>query len=322
MNRSPRCRWTALLAATALLAGACGDGGGTAAPSPSANSPTDHRPAANAAVASFDLAVADDARFLVGLFTADREVILGGEAELTFFYLGDGSQQEEVATTTATFLPVPGKEPAEPLAQPTVVAPADGAGVYQARVDLDRAGLWGVAVRADVAELGPVETTTQFEVAEEPRVVTVGEPAPETTSPLVGDPDVAPVAIDSRAQGEGEVPDPELHDATVADAVAAGRPAVVVISTPTYCVSQFCGPITETVQSLAAEYDDVAEFIHIEVWKDFEAGELNEAAAAWIQTERGGNEPWTFLVGSDGRVQARWDNVLDLEALRAELDQR
>jgi peroxiredoxin len=96
---------------------------------------------------------------------------------------------------------------------------------------------------------------------------------------------------------------------------------VVVVSTPTYCVSQFCGPITETVEGLADEYGDVAEFVHLEVWEDFNENVLNDAAAAWIQTESGGGEPWTFLVGADGRIAARWDNVLDADELRDLLEE-
>jgi hypothetical protein len=55
------------------------------------------------------------------------------------------------------------------------------------------------------------------------------------------------------------------------------------------------------------------------VWRDFEARELNEAAAEWIQTEAGGNEPWVFLVDGDGIVQGRWDNVVDVEDLERRL---
>jgi hypothetical protein len=106
----------------------------------------------------------------------------------------------------------------------------------------------------------------------------------------------------------------------LADAVDAGTPAVIVIATPVYCVSRFCGPLTDVIAELAHEYQDAAEFIHIEVWQDFNEQQLNEAAAAWIQTDIGGNEPWVFLVDGDGVVQARWDNVLDVAELRTALD--
>ena len=81
-----------------------------------------------------------------------------------------------------------------------------------------------------------------------------------------------PQAIDSRARGGEPIPDPELHTTSIADAIAAGHPALVVFSTPVYCVSRFCGPVTDLVAELAAEYGDRADFIHVEIYRDFEAG--------------------------------------------------
>lgn len=292
------------------------DGPGTSAWEPTATQ-------LNVAPASFDLAVGDDQRFLAGLFASDRNLILGGEVEMQFLHLGEDQATAApgpVATTTGTFLPVPGKEPSQPLDAPTVIAPADASGVYESTVDLDRPGIWEVRVSLQLDDGQRLQGTGTFMVAEEPQVPTVGDPAPAVDN-LTVESEAPPVAIDSRAQGDDdEVPDPQLHDTTVATALERGRPVVVVVSTPTYCVSQFCGPITETVESLADRHGDVAEFVHLEVWRDFDAGELNDAAAAWIQTERGGNEPWVFLVGADGTIQARWDNVLDEAQLVETLD--
>src|SRR3546814_4517134 len=81
---------------------------------------------------------------------------------------------------------------------------------------------------------------------------------------------------------DGSGPDPELHQLTVADAVATGRLTMVVVSTPVFCVSRFCGPITDSVQELAAPYGDRANFVHIEVWRDFERNKLNRGAAERI----------------------------------------
>ena len=319
-------RWLhlALLATLVVAAAACNGGGSDSATN---DAPTSAAAPAgtqlNVATASFDLAVGDDRRFLAGLFDSNRNVVLGGEVEMQFLHLGDvddAATPEPVATTTGTFLPVPGKEPAQPLQEPTVVAPADASGVYETTVDLDRPGVWEVRVSLQLDDGQQLEGTSTFVVAEKPLVPAVGDPAPAVDNFTV-DSEGPTVAIDSRAQGEGgEVPDPQLHDTTVVAALGEGRPMVVVVSTPTYCVSQFCGPITETVEELAERYGDVAEFGHLEVWRDFDAGELNDAAAAWIQTEQGGNEPWVFLVGADGTIQARWDNVLDEAELVEALD--
>jgi hypothetical protein len=79
---------------------------------------------------------------------------------------------------------------------------------------------------------------------------------------------------------------------------------MVVISTPTFCVSRFCGPITDSVLDLAKEYGDDIDFVNLEVWQDFEANLLNPAAAVWIAPtpETDGGEPWVFVVDSEGVI--------------------
>ncbi|MGH2659870.1 MAG: hypothetical protein ACRDHS_09450, partial [Actinomycetota bacterium] len=66
------------------------------------------------------------------------------------------------------------------------------------------------------------------------------------------------------------------------------------------------------------DYGDRARFIHIEVWRDFEASELDPAAREWIARGGDAREPWVFLIGADGKVAARWDNV----ATRPEIEPR
>jgi hypothetical protein len=136
-----------------------------------------------------------------------------------------------------------------------------------------------------------------------------GEPAIRSENPAIGSPGVPPQAIDSRASEANPVPDPELHATTVAQALAERRPVLLVISTPTFCVSRFCGPVTDMVAGLAKDYGNQARFIHIEVWRNFEAQELNPSAREWIARGENANEPWVFLIGADGKIAARWDNV-------------
>lgn len=307
------------------LALVTGCGGGTdqgSAPSLSVSDPD----GLQAAVASFDLSVGSDRRFLVGLFAADRQVVAHGEVELAFRFLGGrdeaGSAQPQPGPRArARFLALPGTEQPEPLpAAPTLVSGAGVRGVYAATVDLDRAGFWEVDVAATVD--GQESTaTTAFEVLADSQISQPGEPAPASENHTVDSPPEVPrAAIDSRF-AVGGVVEPTLHRTTVAGALAAGRPVVVVISTPVYCRSQFCGPVTELVEDLAAQYGDRAEFVHLEVWRDFEAQEVNAAAAEWILADGApGNEPWVFLVGADGVIDARYDNVVDEADLRARLD--
>lgn len=277
----------------------------------------------NVSFASFDVAVGQDQRILAGLRSPEAAVVAFGEVEFALAFLGD-APPEQVAveqTATARFLPVPGAGPqpvgTEEHPRPLVGEP--GVGLYAATVDLDRPGRWALQVTADLGDGRTMQGATTFTVLDAPLVPTVGDPAPRTPNLTIADVEAgsAPAtAVDSRAgAADGEIPDRHLHDTSIVDALDAGERIVVAVTTPVYCVSQFCGPLTNVIADLARAHQDTARFIHIEVWQDFENAQLTDAAAAWIQTEIGGNEPWVFVVDEHGIIEARWDNVLDVEAL-------
>ncbi len=275
--------------------------------------------------ASFDVAVGDDQRLLVGLFTPERQLVAHGEVELGLAYLGDdGEAQAPIEQTApARFVSVPGTTPGDTTEQPSLVEDT-GTGVYAATVDLDRPGLWGVRIVGELEDGTPISGNRVLQVLEEHLVPAPGDEAPQVDNHTLADVeagDVEAIAVDSRAQGPNdEVAHPQLHRTTVAEAIGAGRPVVVAIATPVYCATRFCGPLTDVVAELATTYDDRAEFVHIEVWEDFDEQRLNDAAAAFIQTESGGNEPWVFLIDADGRIADRWDNILDLDELTDALE--
>ena len=283
-----------------------------------------------AAVASYDIVANRPGRFLVGLYTADQSRTLAyGTVTFAFTYLGDREESApvnppEFGPIEASFLPIPGQDlPAATASNPPeLVSGSEATGVYAAaEVGFDRPGFWEVVVTADVE--GTTQTTTgAFEVLADSDIPAVGEPALNTSQPLAGDSDVNPKAIDSRAGEDTPVPDPQLHDITVADALTTGRPIMIVVSTPTFCVSRFCGPITDSVQELADRYGDQMRFIHLEVWQDFAANKLNPSAAEWIapNPEREGGEPWVFVIDADGIIVQRFDNVASESELEAAVE--
>lgn len=299
-----------------LMLAACGSG------SPDAGAPTAAEGDQLAPqIASYDLAVGSQ-RFMVGLLSRDTELVGGGEVTFKFAYLGTREEEtsgEVVAEATASYLAIPaeGGEPDPEIPdQPTILSGTRGNGVYATDASFDRAGYWGVLVEADVEGRGTWTGRSTFEVFDRHRFPWVGEEAPRSENLTMASGDAPRSAIDSRARGGAEVPDPELHQLTVAESIASGKPTLLVVSTPTYCVSRFCGPITNMIQRLAGEYSDRVNFIHTEVWRDFEAREVNRAAADWVLRDDSILEPWVFLIGADGKIAARWDNV----ATRAEIE--
>lgn len=270
-----------------------------------------------AAVASYDVVADRPGRFIVGVYSADQSRALAyGTVSFTFSHLGTGEEDAgafapAIGPVDAIFLSIPGQDLDLDTAGPTLVGGSEATGVYGAYdVEFSQAGFWEVAVTAEVD--GRVqETTGAFEVLADSAIPAVGEKAPLTRQPLAGETGVDPKTIDSRASADRPIPDPVLHDVTIADAIAAGRPVMVVVSTPTFCVSRFCGPITDSVQELDARFSEDIEFIHLEVWEDFQANKLNPAASEWIAPtpETDGGEPWVFMIDADGVIVARFDNV-------------
>lgn len=330
MTRGSTRPFVALVAAIAVTvtAAACGTGNGEGAGDGSAMTTTSEV-GTEVVVhpASYDLVAGEEQRFIAGVSFADGNLLAFGTVDLEFFYLGTRSAPLDPprpgAETTASFLPIPGSDtPAEDGDGPRRVEPADARGVYGAEdVRFDDAGFWRVVLTAAV-DGETVVAEAAFGVNAEHQTPAPGDPAPDVEQPIAGTPGVDPTAIDSRAR-DGEVPDPDLHDTTVPDALAAGMPVMVVVATPVYCVSQFCGPITDAVGELQDTYGDRAAFVHIEVWEDFEAKKVNAAARAWMSkdpTSQNLTEPWVFLVGADGVITHRWDNVATVAEMTAALE--
>jgi hypothetical protein len=267
-----------------------------------------------AQVVSYDLSVGTPARLLIGLGTGRNLYISGGTVDVSLSFLGEEEatgRPQRVGEETASFLPLPGSEGPFP-GTPTAAPASSARGVYVVEdLTFDRPGFYEATVTAEL-EGGARTGTSAFQVYPEPRYPAVGDRAPRTenlTMDSVRAEEAPPEAVDSRAVTGGRIPDPDLHDATIADAIRAGRPALVVLATPVYCVSRFCGPVTDVVEDLEKEYGDRAEFVHVEIWRDFQGQVINRAAAEWLLREGELLEPWVYLIGADGRIEARWDNV-------------
>jgi len=264
-------------------------------------------------VASYDLATGPPARFIVGLVTADQRLIGYGSVDLRFSYVGTKENTANPSpfgpVVKASYLPIHGSVEPDPMpATPEIVAASDTRGLYAARTSFDKAGFWEVEATTSVDGRSR-SGKAAFAVNPTHAVPAVGDQALPTETLTLTTPDVPRPAIDSRA-GSGDIPDPHLHRTTIAAALAAQRPVVAVFATPVYCTSRFCGPVTDLVDELAHQYADRADFVHVEIWRDFQAKTVNKSAADWVYRGEQLNEPWVFVIGADGRITARFDNVV------------
>jgi hypothetical protein len=185
----------------------------------------------------------------------------------------------------------------------------DFRGVYVVdQVTFDVPGIWVAefdAIRNGAPGSGAIGVNlASFDVHAQSTAPGIGERVPATQNLTIND---APFsALSSRA-----VESDELHNASVAQALAAGEPFVVLFSSPQFCVSAMCGPVADTMASAHASLDGAVEFIHIEPWDLVVAREEGVFTPAPVMAEWGlVTEPWTFVVGADGRVVRRYEGLV------------
>jgi len=310
-------RRVALLLLTSGVLAACGSSGGGAA------TPTAVGSQMQAIMSTSDLYVGAPQRVGVGLPLNDGRLVSFGTVRFTFSYLGTASATASGSPSppvTARYVPTPGTTAGGSTTQ--VTEPSKARGIFEADdVRFDRAGYWRVAVTAQVQGLGIEHATAAFAVQQTPSLPAPGQKALPTDNLTIRSKGVPKSAIDSRAVVDGKIPDPELHEWTIAQAMKQHRPIVVVFATPLYCQSQFCGPETDAIAALWRQYKDRAVFIHVEIWKDYNAQPqvINKAAADWLFRNGDLTEPWVYLIGSNGVIQDRWSSLFDPAQLAAEL---
>src|SRR5207237_7507150 len=106
---------------------------------------------------------------------------------------------------------------------------------------------------------------------------------------------------DLRQIDSSDPPDPRLHRTRIADAIAQGKPQVIVFATPRYCTSRVCGPVVDIVRTLIPTYEDRVAFIHEEIWETGDLQKFSSTVAEWNLR----SEPWIFVVDGTGMVRAR-----------------
>ena len=250
------------------------------------------------------------------------QLLTFGTVKVHLDYLGaDGSGQPVAKSdATATYLAAPGTTP--DASAPALSNASDARGVYLASgMKFDQAGIWQARVTVDVSGSGPQTLTAAFNVSAAPILPAPGQKAIPVDNPIIGTKGEPTGAIDSRAKGGAKIPDPELHQITIRAAMAQHRPILAIFSTPVYCQSQFCGPTTDAVQSLAKQYGDRAVFVHVEIYRKFASSGavINKAAADWLYRNNDLTEPWLYLIGADGTILNRWGPLFDPNTVGQEL---
>jgi hypothetical protein len=205
-------------------------------------------------------------------------------------------------------------------AEPGVVVPAEfvwaiegSRGEYVAYTEFGQAGDWKAIFITQLGE-GPQEAIgVAFQVQEELPVVDIGEKAPASVTPKAAD-----VGGDLKQISTDLNPDPGFYELSVADAVAAGTPFVLVFATPAFCQSAQCGPTLDRVKKAAAGAPDDIAFINVEPYRmTFTEGRLqpvfdaNNQLQSVASVDEWGilSEPWIFAVDGEGIVRGSFEGI-------------
>ncbi|MEM8922812.1 MAG: hypothetical protein AAGD35_04860 [Actinomycetota bacterium] len=186
---------------------------------------------------------------------------------------------------------------------------------FSLRTTLDEVGIYDLEV--DFGDAGramlPIQTFDPNDV----KVVLQGSAMPPIATPTFDRPEgIDPLCT----RLEGPCP---FHEVDAADVIGSGRPLALLVATPALCQTAYCGPVVETLIKAAPEFDYVT-FLHLEFWANGADAEGNYQAeglelAAPVAELGLTFEPSLFLVGGDGTVVDRIDNIFDPAELRAGL---
>lgn len=197
----------------------------------------------------------------------------------------------------------------ENIGVPGLSEPAQGdvTKLYVTRFRLTRPGTYWVL--AEPVGGRPIQALGNVVVKPRADSPAVGARAPRSKTPtLASEPDVS--RLTTRVP-----PDLELLRHSVAESLAERVPFVVVFATPKFCTSRTCGPVVDVVDRVRRESaGSGVRFIHVEV---FEGNDPAKGVNRWMREWRLPSEPWVFLVGSDGRIKAKFEGSVSVPELKA-----
>ncbi len=284
---------TVIVALVAVAAPGCGTDDG-----PPAVSGTEY----SGLIAASEFVVGEN-RFPFGLVARDGAFLEDARVRVRFFSLGDPTP-ELLAEEAAEWRTIEGVTPHRHPDGETHLH-LDFRGVYVVdSVELPKPGIWQAEFDVSGADGGPDVTSAAFAVSAGPTAPGVGERVPATENPTIHD-------VASFAEVSSRAVEDEMHELSVAQALDAGRPFVVVFASPRFCVSAMCGPVTDTIAAVHDRFRGRADFIHIEPWDLDAARNEGRLVPAPVMYEwRLPTEPWTFVVGTDGRVVKRFEGLV------------
>jgi hypothetical protein len=224
--------------------------------------------------------------YTFGLTTADNRLVTGGAPEIWVAKNDTGRAAGPFPTRwfeLEAYERTKDTGPRSPLT-----------GFYGAEIEFPEAGNWMVAATIEVDGNRAVGQGAVPVAADVPAAV--GDKAKPLKTPVAA----SPAGRKKICTREPACP---LHDISLDDALAAGRPTVVNFGTPLLCTSQICGPVVDEQMVVADKLGGKASFVHVEIYPGRNTAKPVPALAEYGFT----TEPWLLVVDRDGVIRARYE---------------
>ncbi len=104
-----------------------------------------------------------------------------------------------------------------------------------------------------------------------------------------------------------------MHEVTLRDALALGKPIAYLVGTPAHCSTGTCAPALDALIAARERVGDAFTFIHAEVYSDANATTIAPAVNAVSMNF----EPALFITDASGVITARLDAVFDAVELQS-----
>lgn len=258
-------------------------------------------------------------RMAIGILDKDGVPIVDAKVHLSYYDLNDGKTVKKFDMDAVSRVPARDAGLPEQIeitnpdgSKRTEFNAGEDVGIYTANVTFDHAGDWGVKIDIDSSKPKVKKSLLpRFNVLDKSFTPAIGSPAPKSHNLTVKD--VTDLSIiDSSA-----TPSPEMHTSTIADAIAAGKPTVVLFAVPGYCESRLCGPELEIMRKLYHQNQDKAEFIHVEFYKD--PGNPARTPVDAVREYNLRSEPWFFFIDKRGIIAYKIEGPAGLDELQTAL---
>ena len=172
---------------------------------------------------------------------------------------------------------------------------------YPFRADIDEVGIFSIVIDGGPTDGAGIQIMDPSQIS----IPLVGSALPPFDTPTVdNNRGVNPICTYLPAACS-------LHNITLTDSLALGKPVAYLVGTPAHCSTGTCSPALEALLQVSEKLADSMTFIHAEIYTDDTATVVAPAVEALNMTY----EPALFITDAQGIVVERLDAVFDADEI-------